>query len=281
MKATINFYLTWKCNFTCAHCVHECGPSGNHMTLEQVQYGFRFMNWLYQHRVPVCVIGTTGGEATLHPQFWTDYIPQLASFKTGVDHSILLELHTNASNPIGDEERIKYHKFFNTIFVGHDMCHRQFAPLDKLNLQHYTDITDMLHIRQNEYLIGGIHRSLYIRTKGRAAESLANGRLAQIPVQEHPKMGCSWYDGKRGIDSLNFTFTPDHINHCGEKSHPLPPLPNNQGRIDEGQFHPYTMDFDKLFHAALDYGTKYSGPNCSQKCMLSFCTASPVSLKDK
>ena len=276
MKATINFYLTWNCNFSCAHCVHECGPSGNHMTMEQLNYGIKFIHWLYQHHVPVCVLGTTGGEATLHPKFWTDYMPQLEGLKSRLDATIPFELHTNASTPIGDEERMKYHKFFSTIFVGHDMCHRQFASLDKLNLQHYTDIGNLVHLRQNDYIIGGLHHTIYIRTKGRAAESLKNGRLFQLPVKEHPKPGCSWYDGKGADNTLNFVFTPDHINHCGEKSHPLPPLTNGQGTIDEGQFHPYDMDFDKLFHAALDYGVKYSGPHCSQKCMVTFCSTSPV-----
>lgn len=277
MRATINFYLTWKCNFACAHCIHECGPQGNHMTLEQIRYGFRFINYLYQNNMPVAVLGTTGGEATLHPQFWTDYIPMLSDLRKR-DPSIPFELHTNASIPIGPEERIKYNKFFNTIFVGHDMCHRQFASLEKLHLQDYTDIGGTVTLRENDYMVGGMH-TIYVRNKGRAAESLKNGRFSQLPVEGHPKMACCWHGIQGGDNCLHFTFTPDHVNHCGEKSHPLPPLPYNQGTIDEGQFHSYGMGFDNLLHSGLDYNIKHSGSNCSQKCMVSFCTASPVSLK--
>jgi hypothetical protein len=243
--------------------------------MEQIDYGIKFIHWLYQHNIPVCVLGTTGGEPTLHPNFWTDYLPQLSGLRSRLDATMPYELHTNASTPIEEVNRIKYHKFFQTIFVGHDMCHRQFAPLDKLNIQHYTDIGNLIHIRQNDYIIGGIHHTIYIRNKGGTTESLANGRLYQLNVKDHPKLGCSWYDGQRGTDSLNFTFTPDHINHCGEKSHPLPPLSNGQP-VDEGQFHPYTIDYDKLMHSALDYGVKYSGPNCSQKCMVGFFATSPA-----
>lgn len=277
MRATINFYLTWKCNFTCAHCIHECGPQGNHMTLEQMEYGIDFAKWLLKQNVAIDVVGTTGGEATLHPQFWTDYMPRMVAFRM-IDPLIPFELHTNASIPLEASEISKYPKFFSTVFVGHDMCHRQFAPMEKLHLQDYTDIGELVHLRQNDCVYGGTH-TVYVRLKGRAAESLEKGRFIQLNVKEHPKLGCSWHMKQRGSDCLYFTFTPDHINHCGEKSHPLPPLPLNQGNIDEGQFHSYGMEYNKLLHAALDYGTKYSGKNCSQKCMVSFCAMSPTSLK--
>lgn len=273
MKAVINFYLTWKCNFSCDHCIHECGPSGNHMTLEQMEYGFNLIKWLYEHDVPVVVIGTTGGEATLHPQFWTEYAPRLLALKKS--NNISLELHTNATSSIGETEKILYNKLFNTIFVGHDMCHRQFAPLNALQLQDYTDIGASINLHQNDYIIGAMHHTIYLRFKGRTVQSLTNGRLHQLSVNGYPKLGCTW-DGKQiESDCLHFVFTPDYVNHCGEKRRPLPPLPD-QSKIDEGQFHSYGMDYEKLFHAASEYGIKYSGKNCSQKCMANFYSLIPI-----
>lgn len=270
MRATINFYLTWKCNFTCAHCIHECGPQGNHATLEQIQYGFDFARWLMKRNVQIAVIGTTGGEATLHPLFWSEYMPRLKAFQDEFMFNAF-ELHTNASTLISVENRIRYPKFFSTIYVGHDMCHRSFASLSELHLQDYTDITGVLNLRQNDYVIVGMHTML-IRNKGRAAESISKGIFEVLNVQGYPKPSCTWHGPEqRGSDCLHFTFTPDHVNHCGEKSHPLPVLSDGQSKVDEGQFHPYGMDFDKLMHAGLDYTTKYSGENCSQKCMSVFC----------
>jgi hypothetical protein len=269
MRATINFYLTWKCNFTCAHCIHECGPQGNHMTESQIDYAFDFVRWLMDQNVGIAVVGTTGGEATLHPLFWTGYMPRLAALKNLLKAEIF-ELHSNASVPVPEIMKQAYPRFFNTLFIGHDMCHRMFKPLNELYIQDYSEVVNNICLRQNDYIVGGMH-TIFIRAKGRAHESLMNGTFEMLPVQGHPKMNCSWHDEQRGMDCLHFTFTPDHINHCGEKSHPLPPLPNNQGKIDEGQFWEYGMDFNKLMHAALDYNTKYSGPNCSQKCMTSFC----------
>lgn len=286
MRATINFYLTWKCNFTCAHCVHECGPQGNHMTEKQIDYGFDFIRWLMDQNIEIAVIGTTGGEATLHPLFWSTYMPRLWNLRDTRKFNHF-ELHTNASEFVPDGLRYQYSKFFSTIFVGHDMCHRAFASLNELDIQGYTDICQSLMLRQNDYIVGGVH-TINIRKKGRAAESLDRGILEEMSVQTFPKLGCTWHTEQRGSDCLHFSFTPDHINHCGEKSHPLPPLPHGQGNIDEGQFHPYDMDFRKLTHAALDYNTKYSGPRCSQKCMISFCqkpirplTVQPISCPSK
>ena len=247
------------------------------MTLEQIEYGFRFIQWLLERKVGVAVIGTTGGEPTLHPSFWSEYMPRLNALKASLNNGNIFELHTNGSSEIHPAYKVAYAKFFRTSFVGHDMCHRMFAPLSDLELQDLSDITENLTLNQNEYFlrkvengVTSMEQAIFVRKKGRAAESIANGRLEAIAVQGHPKLACTWHEEQRSGDCLHFAFTPDHINHCGEKSHPLPPLPDGS-KIDEGQFHPYTMDFDKLFHAGLDYTTKYSGENCSQKCMSYFC----------
>lgn len=262
IRAVINFYLTWKCNFFCDHCIHECGPQGNHMTQAQLDYAFRFISWLREQNIPICVFGTTGGEPTLHPQFWDEYMPRLGG-ACRMHQPTANEIHTNASIPISEENRKKYTKFFSQVYVGHDPCHRKFAQLNELHLQHYTDISYALMLRQNSYPIGPCHNAMFLRLKGRAAESIKNGKLMLLPVQDHPRKDCMWE--KSAADSLCFSFTPDHINHCGEKSHPLanPTKP-------EGGFHPYDMDFDKLVHAALDYRIKYCKENCSQLCMAGY-----------
>ena len=279
MRATVNFYLTWKCNFTCAHCIHECGPQGEHMTTEQISYGMSFIRWLQEKNIEVAVIGTTGGEATLHPDFWTDYMPSLAALRHRYGWN-MFELHTNASQPVPPERKTEYPKFFSTVIVGHDMCHRSFVPLNKLYLQDYTDIGNQLILRQNDYIVNGDH-TIYVRAKGRAQESITNGKFEVLPVQGHPKMACVWHNPQQSPDCLHFVFTPDHLNHCGEKSHPLPPLPHGQGKIDEGQFYEYGIDFDTFLHSALDYTANHAGERCSQKCMSSFCRMAVKSpLKD-
>lgn len=249
------------------------------MTLEQMEYGFDFVRWLIAHNIGIAVVGTTGGEPTLHPMFWTEYMPRLRMLRTEMKDADIFEIHTNGSSSIHPLHKQKYRKFFRAAMVGHDMCHRMFASLSELNLQDLTDIAHNVTIRQNEYFLerqnpDSLHVSgptMLLREKGRAAESCRNGFFEKLVVTGYPKLTCSWHEEQRAGDCLHFTFTPDHVNHCGEKSHPLPPLPHDQGKIDEGQFWEYGMDFNKLMHAALDYTTKYSGVNCSQKCHSYFC----------
>jgi hypothetical protein len=234
------------------------------MTPEQMDYGFRFVHWLKEQGIPVCIFGVTGGEATLHPLFWTDFMPKLTTAR--VAHQCKdVELHTNASTDVPDHARREYSKFFSNIYVGHDQCHRQFGEVTDLFLQKYSELTYSLHLRYNDYPVGPFPHCISIRDKGRANESLKNGRLVEVPVQNHPRFECIW--AHRTSDTLSYIFTPDHINHCGEKSHPLKEV---DPLVPEGQFHSYAMDFDKLLHAGLDYQVKYSGINCSQKCMLKF-----------
>lgn len=269
MFAIVNFYLTWKCNFFCAHCVHECGPDGNHMTMEQINYGFRFINWLLGNNIPLKIIGTTGGEPMIHPQFWDAYIPQLNN-ACDVHKTQFNELHTNASIPIPEEKKKRYWKFFSKIFVGHDPCHRKFASLTDLRLQDYTDISKELVLRQNQYPMQVSKNPndpetmvMIVRNKGRASQSIKSRLLTPVDVQGYPRVDCSW--PSQSGEYLHFCFTPDHINHCGEKGHPVP-----GSLIPEGQFHPYETDFDKLVHSAVDYQMKYCHSFCSQKCMAQF-----------
>jgi len=266
MRAVINFYLTWKCNFTCAHCIHECGPQGNHMTLEQIEYGFRVVHWLKENNIPVCVFGTTGGEATLHPLFWSEFLPRLKTARE-THQCRNVELHTNGSTPVSPSSRREWFKFFSDIYIGHDQCHRQFNSVKDLYLQEWSELSYDLHLRFNNYTVGPFPNCLSIRDKGRTHESLVSGRLIEVPCQNTPRKECIWYGPGAAGDGINICFTPDHINHCGEKSHPRK---EEDSEFPEGQFHPYGMDYDALVLAATSYRYKYAGPKCSQPCWIKF-----------
>jgi hypothetical protein len=264
MRSVINLYLTWNCNFYCGHCIHECGPTQreSNMSWTQLNYASDFAEWLFEHKSPLHVLGLTGGEPTLHPYFWSHVMP--IATKIRQIHSLEnVELHTNASIPVPEQYKTMYSKFFSKIYVGHDPMHRSFKKLDELYLQDYTEISKELVLRQNRYIFPNNTETMIVRNRGRAAELVKSGKYEVVPVTGYPKPDC--IRGKGSFDSLNFQFTPDHINHCGEKSHPLP-----NPEKPEGQFHPYGMDFDILAYAALDYELKYCGDNCSQPCNAHF-----------
>lgn len=268
MDVAINIYLTWNCNFYCDHCIHECGPKGNHMTDEQLVKAFDFITWLKSFNYKLAIIGVTGGEATLHPKFWSNVIPELVRVRQlhGLQY---VELHTNGSIPVPSVEKIKCSKFFSKAIIGHDPFHRKFKSLSELYLQDYTEISQEVVLRYNEYYCNPYTKGSYLREKGRAANMVPSGKYeALLPMAGHPKHECTMYT--KGGNCLYVDFTPDHINYCGEKSHPLPPLPHNQGNIDEGQFHPYTLSNEEIIHNSMKYHTNHCSVNCSQKCMVSY-----------
>lgn len=268
MKCVVNLYLTWNCNFYCDHCIHECGPGGKHMTDEQLNYAVEFVRWAQKNNIPLHVLGLTGGEPTSHPKFWSDVIPKVINLK--VEHKVpCVELHTNASIPVPEPYKAGCARLFDRIIVGHDMFHRQFKPLSELYLQDYTDIGVEVCLRQV--------KSIYcnecispVRLKGRAAALPTSDKYelqtfipGAFPIgDKYPQQQCSIYGPK--VDYLLVAFTPDHINFCGEKSHPL-----NTG-IDEGQFHKYGMPYDEILNNSLKYAMFHSRANCSQKCMVNF-----------
>lgn len=270
MRAVINFYLTWKCNFYCAHCIHECGPAvERHMTTEQFNYGFNLIKWLSENEIKTCVIGTTGGEPTIHPTFWTEYMPQLAHARQS-NNIEYFELHSNASIPIPEVHRKGFHRFFHKTYVGHDPFHRQYKKLNELYLQDHSEISQEVVIRYCNYYLGGYQDASYVRRKGRALESINNGRFIEHRVQNCPATDCSWVKYPP-TDTVHFCFTPDHVNHCGEKSH----IYSDADKTSSGQFHPYGMDYNKLLHSAFDYNLKFAKEKCSQKCMATWVTLNP------
>lgn len=251
--------MTWKCNFFCDHCIHECGPNEDHMTDDQLQRIWDFLVWLKTKNYKIVVLGLTGGEPTLHPKFWNHILPNVDSFRKL--HQInRIELHTNASQPVPDHIKNDYCKHFGTVFVGHYPFHRKFKSLSELYLQDYTDISVELILRYDKYKMAEGIYGMSIKEKGRAAKMIPSGKYINIPAFGYPKMECVHDRSDPG--TLNVSFTPDHINYCGEKGHPLP---NSSG--DEGQFHPYILSNEEIIHNSLTYSTNYCKSFCSQKCV--------------
>jgi len=262
MKISANFYLTWQCNFRCAHCIHDAGPYGKHMTKEEIDFGMKFIEWLQTQNSMPAVIGLTGGEPTLHPQLWTDVLPHIERLKDQYK-GLNIELHTNASRPIPLEKRFKYSKFFNTIYVGHDMFHREFRKLNELFIDDYTDLGVNVIIRNNKWLLKGDNTQLFgalVRTKGRGLNTIKSDKYYEVHTANTPRQECSWHQNECTI----VNFTPGLINHCGEKSHPL------EDGSDKSDFSSYTDSFHTILRNAVEYQFTKCGKNCSQKCLVSF-----------
>lgn len=276
MRIVVNFYLTWQCNFRCAHCIHECGPKvKDHMTKEQIDTAVQFLHWCKSKSHTMTVVGLTGGEPTTHPGFWDYVMPHLKKYKDQTQFDSF-ELHTNASRPIPEEYLGPYNKFFTNVFVGHDPFHRQFRKLNELFIDQYSELTRSISLRKNNYYL--VHPDPTIgpewvstlRDKGRAAESLRNGAIHPVHVQNQGQLDCVWR--VYGNDNIHVSFTPWHINHCGERSHPQ----LNETEENSGQFHPYNMTFDEILSSAVKYATNYCAEGCRQQCRKAYGKLIPV-----
>lgn len=69
--------ITTKCNFTCKHCVYNCGLKGYHMSAEVYKAAIK----LFTDYEDYLNIG--GGEPTLHPEFWS-FIGQALSVSDNI-----------------------------------------------------------------------------------------------------------------------------------------------------------------------------------------------------
>jgi organic radical activating enzyme len=262
MRIVVNLYLTWNCNFYCAHCIHECGPKEHdHMTDAQLQTAFSFVEWLYTQNHTVVVVGLTGGEPTLHPKFWDKVMPMVDEAKKKLKISNW-EMHSNASIPVPPSSIDTYRKFFNRIMVGHDQFHRKFKSLSELHLDDYTQLTNELVLIKNEYKMvstDGTRTTVAasLRMKGRAKKSMQSGLIegeSYVPAN----LDCAIK--RYALDNLCFNFTPWHINHCWEHSHPEPE------EVNHGNFHSYDMPWDYLLNSAIQYVSNHCGQNCTQPC---------------
>ena len=260
MRVSVNFYLTWQCNFRCAHCIHECGPYGKHMTREEIDFGMKFVQWLKTQNSLPAVIGLTGGEPMLHPNLWTDVMPNLEAIKMQYK-TLQVEMHTNGSRPVPLAKRLQYHKFFATIYVGHDMFHREFRQINELFLDDYTDLGPIT-LRSNKWLLkkeGSHVLAASVRMKGRGINTLKSEKYHEVYVSNYPRQECFRAEG----DGILVNFTPGLINHCGEKAHPL------ADGTDITDYSAYTDTFSSILRNAIDYQLVKCGANCSQKCMVS------------
>ena len=270
MRIVANLYLTWQCNFRCAHCIHECGPEvKDHMTDDQIATAVDFLHWCKGMGHDLVVVGITGGEPTMHPKFWNHVMPLLKDVKDKTKFEGF-ELHTNASRPIPTEHLGPYCKFFANVIVGHDPFHRAFRSVDELYLDQYTEISKELKLRKNNYYTTHPDPNIksewvsILRDKGRAKDSLEDGTIQRINVQGQGAMDCVWE--KYTKDTLNVAFTPWHINHCGERSHPM----DGESEKVSGQFHSYDMTFDEMLAGAVNYVSNHCGVKCFQMCRIAY-----------
>ena len=260
MNVVVNMYLTWNCNFRCGHCIHSAEPGGKDMSDEQLDYAFRFVEWLKTKNLRIPVVGLTGGEPTLHPNFW-GYVMAKLAYARQFHQSSWFELHTNASIPVPPLYKECYWKFFTNIYVGHDAFHRKFKLLSELYLQDYSEISHDVHLRYNGWKPNGEHCT-YIKLKGRGANLPNSTEYVVHPTSDTPKHNCNIFGGNQEVMYVN--FTPDSINTCGEKSHPLPDGSDSQW------FKPYTSSFEELLHNSLDYHINGCNTQCSQPCSAAF-----------
>lgn len=236
------------------------------MTRAEIDYGLGFIQWLAQRNSSPAVIGLTGGEPSLHPDFWTYLLPRLTAVRQQYQQCGI-EVHTNASRPISPEKIKAFHKFFANCYVGHDMFHREFRPLNKLFLEHWAEVSHGgVTLRSNNWLLrsnGGPMPDQYaasVRIKGRAEGLLKHDKYYEIPgVTGYPRHECSW--GKGDYTIVNFT-PGGLINHCGEKSHPL------ADGSDASDWSHYTDTYDQVLNKAWDYQLRLCNKNCSQKCLV-------------
>jgi hypothetical protein len=256
MNLNFNIYYTWQCNFRCAHCLHSCDMSGKHMSKEVFKRAYDFLKWAVNNpSLDVRVVGITGGEPTLHPDFWVDMMPMIREIKTD-RKDIPFELHTNGSIPIPKEQlEEKHSKIFNTIFIGRDIFHDKFKKTNELALDDYCFIGKTVNLTKNAYYVGNFNKIFsFIRRKGRADEI--------IPKIKTPnKLICSSHENL-GYRSLGVDFTPDYIIFCGE--HPT------KTTIPDGKI---ALSYDsnptneEIVQKAFTYNQLYSGRRCLNPCI--------------
>jgi len=239
------------------------------MTKEQIDTAAQFLHWCKSKSHTMAVVGLTGGEPTMHPGFWNYVMPLLKKYKDQTQFD-LFELHTNASRPVLQEYLGPYNKFFANVIIGHDPFHRQFRKINELFIDQYSELSKSIALRKNNYYLVHPDPSIkpewvsVLRDKGRAAESLRNGVIHPVNVQNKGELDCMWRS--YGNDNILVNFTPWHINHCGERSHP------QFGETEEnsGQFHSYDMTFDEILASAVKYTTHHCAEGCRQQCRKAF-----------
>jgi hypothetical protein len=234
------------------------------MSLDNLDRVFSFLGWVSTNpALTLSILGITGGEPTLHPEFWNVLMPRLKNFNENRNPKIPIELHTNGSIPVSKNMFIPmYNKFFSNIYVGRDIFHDKFKKLNELCLSDYEFFTPILNVRKNEYItMDGNNMGSAIRWKGRA-QNISSTNLSSthgcLSTRE-----CQGYMG-RTYSSLNVAFTPTHITFCGE----LPAKSPIDGKGIIG-YDP-NLTNEEIIQKAFLYNQLYSGVRCLNQCMKDF-----------
>jgi hypothetical protein len=199
------------------------------------------------------VLGITGGEPTLHPEFWSLVIPTFSSFSKAYP-KVPIELHANASVPVPKEEmKMLYGKLFSKMYVGRDIFHDQFRKPEQLFLNEYEFFTRELSLRKNAYLCGNNKMHSLIKQKGRGAD-------IKIYPERSRRRECACYANMEHA-TLSAAFTPTHICFCGERAAKSIVIDD---KIAMG--YNYTRG-EEVIEKAFNYNQLYSGKRCDQPCM--------------
>ena len=199
------------------------------------------------------VLGITGGEPTLHPEFWDLVIPTLANFRKAYP-KVPIELHANASVLIPrDEFKLQYSKLFSKMYIGRDIFHDQFRKPEQLFLSDYEYFVNEIALRKNAYPVNDGRMYSLIKQKGRGAD-------IKISPDRSRRLECACYTNS-GHYALLTAFTPTHICFCGERAAKSVVIDN---KVAMG--YDYTRG-EEVIEKAFYYNQLYSGKNCDQPCM--------------
>lgn len=231
----LNLYLTYKCNFQCNHCLHNCSPDRNEfMTPTQIEYVHNVIVQLMKKNYQISVIGLSGGEPMMHPSFY----PILEGFLP-LKKVIPIELHTNGSIPFSQD--LAWMNFFRLVRISTDIFHEKFRKVSTLNVNSfYNSALDVL-----------VHKGTWVKDKGRGAN--IDPSLSTPVSKEY----C-YFDNK----NIYLTFDPNGIRFCLENSTiNRSESPNFTAYKDE-----YITDIDQLLLLGDNFVQNHTGVNCKNKC---------------
>jgi hypothetical protein len=230
-RFAVNLYLTYHCNFRCAHCCHDAGPKNNQfMTSTQFEWVMRFLFRARAMGHQIRVIGLSGGEPMLHPDFYS--ISKTLRYWFS---AIPLELHTNGSIKFEPPDFFP-EKCFSLIRISTDQFHQRFRKFSTLETESLLSATSNLHVS---------NAGEFIRDKGRASYLGQPGSIQ-----------CNYVSMPHRV----INFTPTGIRFCMDCSRPED-NPANFVSYEEYIREPLNL-LDKCeWHAILN-----TGPNCASPC---------------
>ena len=128
-NANFNLVLTYRCNFSCDHCLSNCGPNRKEtMSLEQARY---YIDETVSN-IKVHNVGFTGGEVFLCYDLvreLTDYTYQQYGIPGGVVTNCFWANSRETAKQIITE---LYHSGLRTMVVSCDSFHLQYVPAESI-----------------------------------------------------------------------------------------------------------------------------------------------------